>query len=359
MADGLIEIKPDGCIDFNGDMFDLVYAKVWVRTRSDLLPPDVMLGLPSFRHLLGQRIDRLVVNLIPDSMKILETCCYGTNPRNMREAYESLVQADRPTRFPPMCEFVYCAAADAGLPEYLTITTITCEYGNTSAVRWVFNRTASTYELSEDQRFAAVAQRLASLGGALRAERLEIGPCDWSDLLAWADSAPADDREHIAIHLSDRAYDAYGQSNRSRALDYLNAASRLAPSWRAANNQAYILLTASEFDSAIEWAGKAVDLAVAPEDRALSRYNRAIALFGGKRYSAAREEIVAAESDLAASDNRDISFGYLLVAELTDGKIGLSEARNAKLTAACGTLLDLLDMMNRFPSISPGDDPMV
>ena len=123
ISKGLIEILPNQDIKFNGDIFDLVYTKVWIRTRPNLAPIGSTLGIRRFRNMLTERLEQLILEIIPDSVEVMETCCSGLREQRILHVCQLINGRKYPAEFPPAGEYVYVAAFSADLPEYLTITT--------------------------------------------------------------------------------------------------------------------------------------------------------------------------------------------------------------------------------------------
>lgn len=352
----LIEINPEGYINFTGDQFEGIYIKVWSRSLNETARRRHTLSTGSMHRLLTYYLEELLHTLSPDGMFCLETCCYKMSQENVSQAIEALSVLDPAAqKFDQTITFIHGAVTRANIPAELELTTIQCEYGGETATRWLVNRTGDSFDLAVDPRFCAVANRLSPLGGRLSAQRSVIPIRPWQEVLGWLKQmAPSAHLAHMADHHVTAAFNAYGRDSRNDAIRHLRMAQDLIPTWHAANNLGYILMTSQSFDDAIICAEEATALATDTVSRALSRYNKAIALLGSCRALEARDTLLRAENELNTLEASDQRFSYLIVPEIIDGTILLRERTDCDLKSSLAESLEISYLAIRVPSLLQG-----
>ena len=362
IKEGIIEID-DGTVHFSGDQFEEIYLRLWslkkYRQQDGHGPHGPhgphgrhirLLSHQDFRHVLTQSLEYLLCQVRPKKQWILPTCCSGMYPSHLERGLANLAELPDSGKVSFTISFLYQAIIRCGMPAALDLTTVTCTYNGTEAVRWLYASDIDDIELSVNPLFVDASDRIAALGGELRSKRTRIPLRPWPEILDWVVSNMSSEelrREMSGIHVSE-SQDAYSRGEIDVAVSHLSAAFRLAESWQSANNLAYIMLKTNDYDKSIEWSAKALVLPCTPKELALTRYNAAMASAQAGDYVTACNHLTAASQGLAALSFPDYKCGYLLIPKFEKKKLQLQEESDVDLPAAIAKAAELLDIIVRL-----------
>ncbi|MCB5178480.1 glycosyltransferase [Streptomyces antimicrobicus] len=304
------------------ELFDEMYVRLWTVGRLGESAHPQLAGRGTARALLVNRLLALLEGIAPEGMRIFPTCCHAVRAGHVASAVRALreLPPDGPDGTPHI-NFLHAAVLRAGGPRALDLTTVTCSFGGHSVQRWLY--AADTAELLlEGPAFRAAAERIAGLGGELTTARVRI-PLDTWPATEWFRRATGALRAELADNHLQAAYAAYDAGEGRAARGHLRESFELAPGWEPANDLAYVCLADGGSYEALEWAGRAVDLAGDGKERALSRYNLAMACLLTGRRAEALDHLARAAGELAAPAPGGWTVGYLHLPELTDGGTGV------------------------------------
>ncbi|WP_436758263.1 nSTAND1 domain-containing NTPase [Streptosporangium sp. V21-05] len=354
--DGFIEILPDGYINFTGDQFDRIYIKVLSRSLLARAEKSHALSTNSMHFLLTYYLEVFIHSLKINNASCLETCCPMMEQDDVLSAISALSALDPGIeRIPGVVVFLHGAIVDAGIPRELELTTIQCQYKGEVATRWLFKRTDDPFDLDEDTRFRTVCRRLEELGGSLTLQASTLPIDSFQELLSWAKSVLSKTNlEHMAKHHITAGYNAYEKSEYSLSLEHMHRAQWLTPTWRGANNLAYMAMTAGSFSDALIYAEEAIELGSDADSLSLSWYNKAMALLASERAIDAKEALLEAQRKAAEVNESELNFGYLVVPKIVDKSIVLREVSNANLASSITNSAEIIELSIRIPSLLDG-----
>ncbi|MEV0370504.1 glycosyltransferase [Streptomyces sp. NPDC050636] len=336
IADGAIDESEVVRLSQETELFDDIYVRLWTINKLGRQRHHQLMGRGEFHSLLTRRLGCLLNEITSKPARVLQTCCPKMGEASLNTALFALESlADKGAESVPYAtQFVHEAILRTGIPAALDITTVTCAYGGTTGIRWLYSADADDFRLEHTPGFLAAARRIAALGGELKAERTRLPLKPWPRISEWLRLSTGTVRATIAENHLTASYTAYGNDDLSGTRQHLAAAYDLDPRWEPANNILYVSLAAGEPGIALEWVGRALDLAQHPKDKALSRYNAAMAyLLEGDRETAGHQLAMAA-GDLAPLPVADCEIDYLLTPQTADGTATLSQEREVDLAAA-------------------------
>ena len=373
IKEGIIEID-NGAVHFSADHFEEIYLRLWSLKKYSQQDGrgshgrhgrhQRLLSHQDFRHLLTQSLEYLLCDVRQKEQRILPTCCNGMYPSHLKHGLANLAGLPDSGRVSFTVSFLYQAIISCGMPAALDLTTVTCSYNGTNAVRWLYASDIEDIDLSVNPLFVHASDRIAALGGELRSERTRIPLRPWSEILDWIVSTVASEdlrregpgilvdlrKDMSDLHVSE-SFAAYSRGEFDVAVDHLTAAFRLAESWQSANNLAYITLKMNEYDKSAEWSTKALALPCKPKELALTRYNAAMASVQTGDYTAAYTHLTAASQSLAALSFPDYKCAYLLIPKFEKNNVQLQEEPDVDLPTAVAKARDLLDVIVRLQNI--------
>jgi tetratricopeptide (TPR) repeat protein len=342
MNGGVIRLPEDA------DLFDEVYIRLFTSTKIRQRHPQ-LLGHYQARHLLSRHLEYLLCEFIPEPVRILRTCCYAMHPRHLERglsALDSLVEGEYGNFTVP---FIHQAILKCGRPSALDLTAVECSFNGTTAVRWLYAADSEDYEISDSPAFIEARNRISELGGQLQADRTRLPLRPWEQVVDWlVSTVPAKTRSEMATDYIDTSFEAYAQGNVDQTIEYLTAAFRLEPLWSAANNLTYLSLSTNELVQAMEWANKALALTVNPKQRALTRYNAAMALLQSGDPRTAVEWLEEASSDLTPLPVPDYTCSYLLIPKFRDSSLILQEESEVELNGAIRNAVEVAEFAERY-----------
>lgn len=359
IKEGIIEID-DGRVHFSGDHLEEIYLRLWSRKKYSQQAGHgwhgrhiQLLSHQDFRHVLTQCLEFLLCEVHPKEQWILPTCCYGMRSPVLERGLANITELPDSGKVSHAASFVYQAIIRCGMPAALDLTTVTCAYNGTEAVRWLCASHIDDIDLKVNPLFVDVSNRIDALGGELRSDRTRIPLRPWPEILDWVVSNMSFEeprREMSGIHLSE-SRDAYSRGELDVAVSHLGAAFKLAESWESANNLAYIMLKTNDYNKAIEWSAKALVLPCTPKELALTRYNAAMASAQAGDYGAACNHLTAASQSLATLSFPYFNCSYLLIPKFERKKLQFQEDSNVDLPAAIAKAAEMLDIIVRLRDI--------
>ncbi|TJZ45384.1 glycosyltransferase [Streptomyces piniterrae] len=336
IADGTLDDDEVVRLSQETELFDDIYVRLWTINKLGRRLHTQLMGRGEFRSLLTRRLGCLLTELAAEPARVLRTCCPKMGEASLNEALFALESlADKGAEsVPHPTQFVHEAILRTGIPTALDITTVTCAYRGTTAVQWLYSADSDDFLLDTTPGFRAAADRIAALGGELTAERTRLPLKPWSKISEWLRLSTGAVRSAIACNHLGASYSAYRAGDLAGTRTHLSAAFDLDPRWEPANNILYVSLAAGEPGIALEWVGRAVDMAQHPKDKALSRYNAAMAyLLEGDRQAAA-DQLALAAGELAPLPFVDCEIEYLLTPRIVDGEVALEQEREVDLAGA-------------------------
>ncbi|UQA93392.1 AAA family ATPase [Streptomyces halobius] len=328
IADGAIDASEVVRLSQETELFDDIYVRLWTINKLGRQAHPQLMGRGDFHGLLARRLGCLLDDIVCEPARILQTCCPKMREATLNRALFALESlADKGAdSVPHATQYVHEAILRTGIPAALDITTVTCAYGGTTVVQWLYSADADDFRFEHTPGFLTTARRIAALGGELTADRTRLPLKPWPRISEWLRLSTGAVRAALAQNHLAASYGAYGDGDRSGARTHLATAFELNPGWEPANNILYISLAAGEPGIALEWAGRAMELARHPKDKALSRYNAAMAyLLQGDRETAGRQLALAAEH-LAPLAYSDCEIQYLLTPQMVSGAGGCRTA---------------------------------
>ena len=249
-------------------------------------------------------------------------------------------------------EYLHEAILESETPLALHLTTVECSYRATSATRWICRAATDDFDLNADPAFRAVQERIAALGGTLRAERTTVPLRPMPEIVDWLVDACADPdaRYDMAHRHASAAFVLYEVGDIDGTFEHLKAAFRLSPLWRAANNLAYMHLVTSDYPATWDWGLRAVSLGESAKQRSLSRYNGAIAAALEGDRAVARELLADAATDLAHRSplDDDLDTSFLMIPAFEVDHVAVHEEKNVELADAIAKARDVVELAERF-----------
>ncbi|WP_165986597.1 ATP-binding protein [Streptomyces sp. YIM 98790] len=352
LAEGLLEMR-HGAVHLAGetDMFEEIYTRLWTlskRGEGHSHPP--LLSRLSTPLVVSREVEHLLCEVLPEGVHVLQTCCLGMDQENLDAGLWALDTLAEDCGEPPFTvRYLHAAILRCGIPAALDITTVTCTFAGITAVRWTVAADTADWEPAQHPVFRAARDRVRALGGDLRAERTRQPLKPWRRIIDWL-AAVADEemkrnmaREHISA-----LYPAYRDGRLHLAEEHLRTAFQLAPSWESANNLSYLALRGGRAGDAVEWAERAVPRTELPRERALSRFNAAMAEVLRGDLGAARVRLAAAADDLAAVPDVGFHCAYLMVPAFRDGELSLHEVDHPDLAEAVARAGELVELAERY-----------
>jgi hypothetical protein len=335
-----------------GDTAEHIYARLSTVQRLGARAP-ILLSRIDFGHLLtGELGDLLRVEVLGGAQWILRTCCLGMAPELLDQGVLDLIEmpADRGINF--TVEYLHEAILESEVPQALHLTTVECSYGETTATRWICRRATDDFDLSAHPAFLAAQQRLAGLGGTLQPERTTIPLRPMAEIVDWLVDrfTKLAARPHMAHRHVSAAFAAYEAEDIAGTFAHLDSAFRLSPDWQPANNLAHLNLVAGDFSAARNWALRAVPLSATADERALSRYNGAVAAALQGDWTEAHALLADAAADLEQKsplDDDDMGITYLMIPTFDD-HVGVHEMKDTELADAITRARDVVELAERF-----------
>lgn len=351
VRDGLVELA-DSRVHLIGDTAEHIYARLSTVQRLGAATHP-LISKVDFRHLLAGALADLLHHVLgDDSQWLLRTCCRGMAPALLADGLADLAELSAERKACFTVEYLHEAILDSGTPEELHLTTVECSYGTTTATRWICRAASDGFDLGSEPEFRAAQERAAGLGGSLRAERVTIPLRPLPEIVDWlVGSFPdAEARYRMSLRHVDASYEPYARGDIAEAFGHLEAAVRLSPHWLAANNLAYLNLKTGDRPAARAWAARATGFAEFGEQRALSRYNEAVAAALDEDWTTARERLEGAAADLAdgAAGQEDKDVAYLMVPAFETDHVTAHESSDMSLPAAVARARDVVDLAERF-----------
>lgn len=348
--DEVVRLAPDT------ELFDEIYTRLWAVDKLGPRRHPQLIRHGRFNELLARRLSCTLHDLMLAPARPLRTCCAMMNHGNVEavlEALETLTDKDAES-VPPTTQFVHEAILATGIPSALDITTVTCTYGDTTVARWLYSADADDFDLEQAPVFAEVARRVAELGGELRTERIRLPLKPWPQITRWLRLSTGQVRKDLASNHLSAFFKAYGTGDFSGAQAHLSMVFELDPTWQAANNLCYMCLVTreAEADSAAEWAGRALELAADPKQKALSQYNAAMAQLLRNDRESSRELLMQAAATLASLLVSDYTVDYLLLPCDDGGTVTLEEETKVDLAGAVDRALAVVG-----PAPAPPEAP--
>jgi hypothetical protein len=359
IKEGIVEIV-DGTVHFSADHFEEIYLRLWSLKKYSQQGGHGrhgrhmrVLSHQDFLHVLTESLEYLLCEAHSKKERILQTCCYGMRASALARGLANLAELSDNGQVSYTVSFLYQAIMRCGIPAALDLTTVTCIYNGTEAVRWLYASDIDNIDLRANPIFVDASKRIAALGGELRSERTTIPLRPWPEILDWVVSNMSfqeSRREMSDIHVSESKH-AYSRGEIDRSVSHLDAAFRLVESWESANNLAYIMLKTNEYKKSIEWGARALVLPCTPKELALTRYNTAMASAQVGDYVTACNHLTAASQSLAALSFPDYKCGYLFIPKFERKKLQLREEPNVDLSAAIVKAAEVLDIIVRLQDI--------
>ncbi len=356
IKEGIIEID-NGTVRFSADHFEEIYLRLWSLKKyrqqdgHDRHGRHIrLLSHQDFLHLLTQSLEYLLCQVRQKKQWILQTCCTGMHPSHLERGLANLAELPDSGKVSHTVSFLYQAIIRCGMPAALDLTTVTCTYNDTEAVRWLYTSDIDDIDLRVNPLFLDASNRIAALGGELRSKRTRISLRPWPEILDWVVSKMSSEksRQQMSdIHVSE-SLDAYSRGEIDVAVNHLSAAFRLVASWLTANNIAYLMLKRNDYKTSIEWSAKALALPCTPKELALTRYNAAMASAQAGDYVTACSHLTAASQDLAALSFPNYNCGYLLIPKFEKKKLQFQEESDVDLPTAIAKAVELLDIIVRL-----------
>jgi hypothetical protein len=351
VGDGLIELI-NNRVRLVGNTAEHIYARLStvqrLGTRAHMLISRVDL-----RHMLANELwDLLVDQVLGDVQWLLRTCCLGmtSEPLNQGILDLSELPTDREVNY--TVEYLHEAILESAVPHALHLTTVECSYGETTATRWICRGAADDFDVIAHPAFGEAQQRIAGLGGSLRAERTTIPLRPMAEIVDWLVDrfTHPESRPHLAHRHVSAALDAYENDDIADTFTHLNAAFRLSPEWKPANNLAYMNLVAADYSAALDWALRAAPLGDTAERRALSHYNGGVAAALEGDWTVACAQLAEAAANLehrSPLDDDYLEITYLMVPSFDD-HVGVHEVKDADLADAIARARDVVELAERF-----------
>ncbi|WP_317444291.1 glycosyltransferase [Streptomyces collinus] len=322
------------------ELLDEVYARLWTARTIGSSPHAQVTSRGNVRGMLINRLLSLLHEFTRGPAHIFRTCCPLMKERDMQrifDAFETLPESgpDAVQRI----RFLHSAILDVGEPSALDVTTVRCVYAGHTVERWLYSADTDDFCLANDARFKVAAERIKELGGQLTAERVRLPLRTWP-ALEWFRKSTGQLRAELADNHYHRAFAAYEAGDIASARVNFNSSFTLNPDWISANSLTYMSLADGLKEDAIEWSQRALAFAATLHERALSRYNAAMAqLLAGDR-EAAKGHIARSAVELRSMTlTPEVSF--LLLPEPNDAT-RLREETDVNLSEAvervCSTL---------------------
>ncbi|MEU2211062.1 glycosyltransferase [Streptomyces hygroscopicus] len=318
IADGILTDEDPVRFAVPTELFDEIYARLWTVGTVGSVRHAQYTSRNPLHPLLVQRLDHLLCDIATGPLRLFPTCCPAMNGGHIEEIFKALETL--PEEGPdatPRINLLHDAILRAGEPSALDLTTVTCTFSGHTVERWLYAADTDDVVLADSPDFKTVVERVAQLGGELTTDRVRVPLRSWP-ARSWFQRATGRLRTELADNHLNRAYEAYSRGDIPAAVGRLRDSFTLAPGWEQANNLTYLILATGNTDDALTWAERALDLADAPLNRALSLYNAAMArLTAGDRTSAADHLVNAAEVlDTVAIPEYTVS--YLLLPDPDD-----------------------------------------
>jgi AAA ATPase-like protein len=351
VRDGLIELS-NSKVRLIGDAAEHIYTRLTTVQRLST-PTPILLSQLYFRPLLTMQLRSLLRDeVLSEGQWLLRTCCMGMRPEELSKGILDLAELPDDREINHSVEYLYEIILKAGAPQALHLTTVSCLYDGTTATRWICSRADDDFDINANQKFVVAQERVAAIGGALRAERTTIPLMPMADMADWLVTWFADPkaRRRIAYCHVSASYAAYSAGDIPATFVHLNAAFRLSPAWDSANNLAYLNLVAGDYSACREWATRAVPLTDLAHERALSRYNGAVAAALEGDWADARALLADAASDMeqrspVEDDHEKMPY---LMALTFDEHVEVHEVNDMELSDALVRTRDALELAERF-----------
>jgi hypothetical protein len=353
VGDGLIELV-DNKVRLIGETAEHIYARLSAAQRLGAAA-HMLISRDTFRLMLGgQLCDLLRYQLLDSDMRwLLRTCCHEMPPNLLIQGVHDLIELPTDRKISYTVEYLYEALLTSEVPEALYLTTVECSYGATTATRWIYHAVTDDVSLNDAPAFLAAQQRIAMLGGTLRADRTTIPLRPMHEIVEWLVDTCSDSeaRANMARRHASAAYARYEASDIAGAFEHLDFAYRLSPHWLAANNLAYLHLVTGDYTATRDWAQRAVPLGETAKQRSLSRYNGAISAALETDWAMARELLADAATDLAhraSLEDDDLSTEYLMIPTFEIDHVAVHEQDKVDLAEAIATARDVVELAERF-----------
>ncbi|MFC0434282.1 ATP-binding protein [Kutzneria buriramensis] len=350
VRDGLIELV-NNTVRLIGDAAE----HIWVRLSTvQRLGPraSILLSSVNFRYLLASQLWRLLDHhVLGGDRWLLRTCCLAMRSELLDQGVLDLreLPADREISY--TVEYLHEAILESAMPQALHLTSVECSYGETTATRWICRGAADDFDLDADPAFRAAQERIAGLGGVLRAERSTIPLKPMAEIVEWLVERfdYPEKRPHMAHRHVSAALDAYEVGDIVATFSHLDTAFRLFPYWGPANNLAYLNLVAGDYSAARDWVRRAVPLSKAADQRALSRYNGGVAAALEGDWDGARALLADAAADLEHRSplEEDTGVTHLMIPAFED-RVVVHEVRDPDLADAIARARDVVELAERF-----------
>ncbi|MGW4818269.1 glycosyltransferase [Streptomyces sp. NPDC004227] len=320
------------------ELFDEVYARLWTASTIGKAPhARAITSRTDVRSMLIGQLSGLLRDFTQEHLWLYATFGSQMNAEHVDESIRALqtLPAAGPDSVPSV-DYLHYAILSAGEPAALDLTTVTCTYLNHTVERWLFSADSDDISLAETAGFKATADRITTLGGRLTAERVRLPLRSWP-AETWFQKATGHLRAELAKNHLYAAYAAYESRDVIRAQARFQSSFVLDPCWEKANGLTYLSLVAGRGADAFELSIRALGLADAPWERALSHYNTAMAhLLTGDRKLAA-EQLAKSAAEL---ENRSMPYyGITFLLQLPDPEDATSLHEE--------TSIDLLEAVQR------------
>ncbi|GGU41810.1 hypothetical protein GCM10010211_01110 [Streptomyces albospinus] len=292
------------------ELFDEVYARLWTVGKVGSAPHTQYTSRNNLHQLMVQRLDHLLRDFAAGPLQTFPTCCPAMNGSHIEEIFNALeTLPEAGPNAAPRISLLHKAILRAEEPLALDLTTVTCTYAGHTVERWLYAADTDDIALADSSDFKTATERLARLGGEFTADRVRVPLRSWP-ARSWFQRATGGLRTELADNHLHAGYGTYRRGDVPAAVDHFRVSFTLAPGWEQANNLTYLTLVTRGTDDALTWAERALELADAPWNRALSLYNAAIAqLLAGDRIAAADHLANAAEVlDSAAMSDHTVDF---------------------------------------------------
>ncbi|MGY0024700.1 glycosyltransferase [Streptomyces sp. YJ-C3] len=330
---GILKDEDTVTLADDSELFDEVYCRLWSAETLGTPRHSQAISQASVRAMLLNRLLGLLHDIVDiHPARIFPTCCYQFSAKHLEASLNALEKLpDAGPDSIPEIDFLHYSILNAGEPQALDITTVTCTYQNHTVERWLCTPDTDGFSLSETDFFRAAVDQVAALGGTLTAEPVRVPLRTWP-AENWFLKATGRLRSELAINHRTAAMNAYRAGDVARARARFQSSFDLEPDWDAANCLMY-LSVATGHEDALAWSRRALSLADDAYARALCHYNAAMAhLTGGDRDEAAAE-LSRAAAELAPISLRNHLLGFLLLPS-ADGGTTLHEETDVDLVEA-------------------------
>ncbi|MFE2099644.1 glycosyltransferase [Streptomyces sp. NPDC059468] len=294
-------LAPEDILRFATDteLFDEVYARLWTASTIGKAPhARAITSRTDVRGMLIGQLNGLLLDFAQGPLQFYVTFGSQMDVEDVEESFRALetLPAAGPDSVPPV-DYLHYAILKAGEPAALDLTTVTCTYLNHTVERWLFAADSDDVSLADTDGFKATADRIATLGGRLVADRVRLPLRSWP-AEAWFQKATGHLRAELAKNHLLAAFDAYTCGDVERAQARFQSSFALNPGWEQANCLTYLSLATGRGADALELADRALGLADEPWDRALGHYNTAMAHLLTGNQDLAAEQITKSAAEL-------------------------------------------------------------